>query len=499
MDTATVHYATTPPTTLPTAPSADRPTRPLPPSRRAGRAWVALALPVLVVLYLVLAGTDLPQDARNTLVVFAAAVLAWAFSGLDDTYIGLAAAVALVLLGAIGSDPFFAALGGETIWLLVAAFVLAHGLTRTGLPTRFAILLCARASTVRGLAHLTTAMLILTALAIPSTSGRAALALPVFLALAAALAQRPAVVRAFALLFPTVVLLSAVATLIGAGAHLISNQLLATATGDGIGYAHWLLLGLPFAVVSSHLATELVLLLMTSRTERRQALHLDRDQLAADAGAEVHGPLSPVQARALAILGATIVLWCTETLHGLSPALVALIGALLICAPRLGSTKLGDALPTVPWSLLMFMVSTAVLGMALRSSGAARWLGAGVFDGIRPEIFLAAAVAISAAAHLVLQSRSARSSVLVPLLIPLAGGFGMNPAAVVFASTVAAGFCHTLPSSAKPVAMFAAVEGVPTYRRSDLVRLSTFLGPAMVALVLTFAVAVWPRLGLPVH
>lgn len=495
MGTATVHYATTPPTTPPTSP----PTRPTRPRQRAGRAWAALALPALILLYLVLAGTDLPQDGRNTLVVFAAAVLAWMFSGLDDTYIGLAAAVTLVLIGAIGSDSFFAALGGETVWLLIAAFVLAHGLTRTGLPTRFAILLCGKASTVRGLAHLTTAALIVTAVAVPSTSGRAALALPVFLALAAALADRPAVVRAFALLFPTVVLLSAVATLIGAGAHLISNQLLTAATGDGIGYAHWLLLGLPFAVVSSHLAAEIVLLLMTSQADRRQPLHLDRDQLATTARTGIHGPLSPEQARALGILGATVTLWCTEALHGLSPALVALLGALLISAPKLGSTKLGEALCTVPWSLLMFMVSTAVLGMALSSSGAARWLGAGMFDGIRPEIFLAAVVAVSAGAHLVLQSRSARSSVLVPLLIPLASAFGMDPASVVFASTVAAGFCHTLPSSAKPVAMFAAIQGVPTYRRSDLVRLSAFVGPAMVALVLTFAVAVWPQLGLPTH
>ncbi|MFC6094968.1 sensor histidine kinase [Saccharothrix lopnurensis] len=83
------------------------------------------------------------------------------------------------------------------------------------------------------------------------------------------------------MLFPTVVLLSAVSTLIGAGAHLIADQLLRDAAGEGIGFLRWLLLGLPLAVVSCHLAAEVVLLLFTSRADRRDRLDWSRDALAA--------------------------------------------------------------------------------------------------------------------------------------------------------------------------------------------------------------------------
>ncbi|MBK1788395.1 SLC13 family permease [Prauserella cavernicola] len=442
----------------------------------------------------------LPVDGWITLGVFGVAVLAWMFSRLDDTYIGLAAVLVLIGAGVLHSGELFGALGSETIWLLIAAFVLAAALTSTGLPTRFALALCGNARTVRGLVHRVTAALVVTSLAVPATSGRAALALPVFVALATALAGRDAVVRALALLFPTVILLSAVATLTGAGAHVITSQLLADATGSGIGYAHWLLLGMPFAVLSSHLAAELVLLLMTRRTDRRNPIGLDPVHVADLAGVRVSGPLTPEQRRALGVLSLVIVLWCTESLHGASPALVALVGAVLATSPRLGTTSFGPALASVPWSLLLFMVTTAVLGTALTSSGAAAWLGGSLAAGIGDELaFLAVVVALSAAAHLVLQSRSARSSVLVPLVIPLAMVAGLNPAAIAFASTAAAGFCHTLPSSAKPVAMFAAVEGVPTYRRGDLLRLSAVLGPLVILLVLVFALAVWPALGLPLR
>lgn len=442
----------------------------------------------------------LPAYGWLTLGVFCVAVLAWMFSSLDDTLIGLAAVLVLVGAGVLHSNELFAALGAETIWLLVAAFVLAAGLTATGLPTRFALALCGRARTVRGLAHRVTAALVLTSFAVPATSGRAALALPVFLALARALADREPVVRAFSLLFPTVVLLSAVATLTGAGAHVITSQLLQGATGSGIGYAHWLVLGLPFAVLSSHLAAELVLLLMTRRPDRRRPLGLDAAHIAELSGTRTAGPLTAAQRRALGVLLLVVALWCTEPWHGASPALVALAGAVLITSPKVGTTSFGPALATVPWSLLLFMVGTATLGTALTSSGAAAWLGGFLTGHLADErVFLVVVVAVSAVAHLVLQSRSARSSVLVPLVIPLATVAGLNPAAVAFASTAAAGFCHTLPSSAKPVAMFAMVEEAPTYRRSDLLCLSAVLGPLVILLVLAFALTVWPALGMPLR
>ena len=60
-----------------------------------------------------------------TLIIFITSVWAWAFTNVDDTYISLGAATALVLTGALSPDEMFASLGDDTIWLLVAAFVIA--------------------------------------------------------------------------------------------------------------------------------------------------------------------------------------------------------------------------------------------------------------------------------------------------------------------------------------------------------------------------------------
>ncbi|MER6087805.1 SLC13 family permease [Streptomyces bluensis] len=460
---------------------------------------VALCVALSLCALLVVPGnfSGLGGDARLTLAVFVLATCTWIATPIDDTYIALGAGLALTVTGVISSDTLFGTLGDSTVWLLICAFVLAAAVSRTGLAGRAAVFLVGGARTVRQLTHLTTAALVVTAFAVPATSGRAALALPVFLALAKALSDRKRLVVMLALLFPTVILLSAVATLIGAGAHLITVSVLWEATGDRIGFTEWLLLGLPLAVVSSHLAAEAVLLTTTRRADRRGPVHITAEQIQQHSDRPVTGPWSQAESRCALLLATVVVLWCAEPLHRVPPAVVALIGAVVASSPALGTVRLKDALKTVPWSLLLFMAATMAMGVALADSGAAKWLVSGLPGGVSPAVFLIVVIVVSTAAHLVLQSRSARSSVLVPLVVAAAVGAGVNPVAAALASTAAAGFCHTLPASAKPVTLFAEIPGTPTYTPSDLLRLSAVLAPLTAALVLLFAVAVWPLLGVP--
>ncbi|WP_447036923.1 SLC13 family permease [Streptomyces sp. DSM 118878] len=465
--------------------------------RRALTLCVALSVCALLVVPGNFPG--LGGDARITLAVFTFATCAWVGTPIDDTYIALGAGLALTATGVISSDTLFGTLGDETVWLLICAFVLAAAVARSGLAGRAAAFLVSGARSVRQLTHLTTAALVVTAFAVPATSGRAALALPVFLALAKVLADRKRLVVMLALLFPTVILLSAVATLIGAGAHLITVSVLWEATGERIGFTQWLLLGLPLAVASSHLAAEAVLLTTTRRADRSGPVRITVEQLQAHSEQPVSGPWEPAETRCALLLATVVALWCSEPLHQVPPAVVALIGAVVAASPALGTVRLKDALKTVPWALLLFMAATMAMGVALADSGAAKWLVGGLPLDVPPWLFLTVVVLLSTAAHLVLQSRSARSSVLVPLVVAAAAGAGVNPVAAALASTAAAGFCHTLPASAKPVTLFADIPGTPTYTPRDLLRLSAVLAPLTAALVLLFAVTLWPLLGVPVR
>ncbi len=500
---AVVRWATTPPRSPGEAP----PGRP-PLLRRV--PWGATITGILLLAFVAWCGSSalgpgatLSAHGALTLAVFAVAIWLWIFSSIGDTYVALGAAVILVILGVLPDELLFTSLGEDTVWLLLAAFVIAAGITASGLSTRAAAFIVTGASTPRQLAHLTTAALVATAFAVPSTSGRAALAVPVFVALATVLAQRRRIVLALALLFPSVILLSAVASLLGAGAHLITSQILTTSGYEGFTFASWLLAGLPLALAASHLCTEIILLLFTTRADRREPVHVTLEEMQRHASVPITGSLTVAQSRSALLIAAVVILWCTEPLHGLHPAVVALLGSLVVASPRFGSVGLGKALKAVPWSMLMFMAATLTLGSALVESGAAQWLASRVLGPVASAgtsagwVFVVIIVLVSTGAHLVIQSRSARSAVLVPLVVSLAPGVGVDPVAAAFASTAAAGFCHTLTSSAKPVTIFSGIEGIDSYEPRHLLRLSAVLAPMSAVLVLVFAALIWPAMGMP--
>jgi len=224
------------------------------PRLRAGRplAVTLVAVGVAAAAWLSLPGLEV--SARLALVAFGLAIVGWTLTDLDDTFVSLAAAALLVLAGAVTPDTLFASMGDSTIWLLLASFVVAAAVTGSGLAQRLVIRVAARARTVAQLCWLLTAMVMATAFVIPATSGRAALMVPIFTALAASIGDRR-ITKAFALLFPTIVLLSAVASLLGAGAHLVAAELIASLGGQRVGFARWLMLGLPFAACSCALAS----------------------------------------------------------------------------------------------------------------------------------------------------------------------------------------------------------------------------------------------------
>lgn len=90
----------------------------------SGRALGLGALVVFAAIVLV-APSRLPVDARIAFVVFAAAVYGWVGTDLNDTFVALAAALSLTLTGVDEPDEFFESLGDPTVWLLLAAFLVA--------------------------------------------------------------------------------------------------------------------------------------------------------------------------------------------------------------------------------------------------------------------------------------------------------------------------------------------------------------------------------------
>jgi di/tricarboxylate transporter len=459
------------------------------PAWRTLRPVLAAALLVAVALAALVGWPETDARLRWTASVLAAATVAWTLLRADETRVALLAALALLAGGAVTPATFYAALGHEVVWLMLGAFVMAVAWKQTGLVERGVAMLSLRVRRVAPLFRVLTLAIAATALVVPSTSARAALLLPVFLALAPLMPGERAV-RGLALLFPSVILLSAGISLLGAGAHLVAVDALQRVQGHAPGFLGWLLLAGPFGLLSSLLACELILRTVL-RADDREAVLPGRPAQGGPKAAPT--PLTREQRATLAVQGLVIAAWCTPQLHGVPVPVVALAGALLMTWPRLTGVDLKQALRQVEWPLLLFLAATLVMAQALVDSGAAAALASGLREGLAldrwpPAALVGAVSAIALLSHLVVTSRTARASLLIVLVaLPLAQP-AVPAALLILCVTLGSGFCQTLPVSAKPVALFTGPQAASP---ADLLRLSLLLALPLWALLWGFAWYVW--------
>jgi solute carrier family 13 (sodium-dependent dicarboxylate transporter), member 2/3/5 len=430
---------------------------------------------------------DLGAEARMSLIVTVLTMIGWTLTRLPESLVALSAALALVLTGTVGEDRLYAALGSDLVWLLLAAFIIAAVIKESGLAERMVAPLTARRPRFAAFALALAIAIALTALILPSTSGRAALLLPVFLAMIPLLPDAR-LARALALVFPTVILLSAGGSLIGAGAHLIAVEAMVAAGAPRLGYLDWLLLGGPLATLASVAGVALILWLFVPR-----ALWSLRMTAAAPAG-----PRTAQQSRILLVIATLVALWLGEAWHGLGMSLVAMLGALVLMTRPFTRRKTKDLFRAVDVELILYMTATMLLAQAVTDTGADRWLASQAMSTLPagllasgPGVAIALSV-IAVVAHLAIASRSARAAILIPAVALPMAGLGHDATLMILIAVMGTGFCQTLMSSAKPVAIFGLREEAG-FTRADLLRLALPLGVAKTCLLVAFALFVWPQ------
>lgn len=468
---------------------------PTSPARRRRFRWVVdAALPLAlasVAGVAVLLPADLPGPARLALFAFAVAVILWSTTHLAAEYVALCAVLLLILARGGPQGWLFDALASDVVWLMIGAFVLGAAIEETGLAARLTQVVVERARTVRGMFWVVTVALLPLSFFLPSTSGRAAVALPVFRAVAGAADDRR-ITRALALLMPTVILVATISTLIGAGSHLIANDLLRQSSGRELSFARWTLYGLPFGVAAGAAACWVVLRLFLDGERRARPLRVPPGR---------RRPLSRAERRTLGVLGLLVALWLTEGLHGLEIATVTVAGTVLLTLPGVGVLPWQRGLKAVSWNLVLFVGAALVLGRALIETGAAPWIIerlfalSGLAGATSPLLILLLLSFLCLTSHVYLTSHTARAAALVPPLLYLGSSLGLDPVAVLFIGTVGMDYCLTFPVSSKALLMFQELDG-ETYQPADLLRLSAVLLPVHLVLIVLFYYGYWQWVGL---
>lgn len=244
-----------------------------------------------------------------------------------------------------------------------------------------------------------------------------------------------------------------IATLIGTPPNALLAAYLKDSHGIEVGFAQWMLVGLPVSVS---------LLMFTWWWLCRRPLPRAVDAQASGEVAEL-GAITPPQRRVLVLFLLTAAAWIAQPLlarglPGLSDTGIAMIaGLLLFVLPagqdraRLLSWKDAEQLP---WGILLLFGGGLALAAAIQGTGLASWIAAGI--GQLQLLPTLAVVTVVVAVILFLtevSSNTATTAAFLPLMGALAMAQGASPLLYAVPAALAASCAFMMPVATPPNAV----------------------------------------------
>jgi sodium-dependent dicarboxylate transporter 2/3/5 len=209
-------------------------------------------------------------------------------------------------------------------------------------------------------------------------------------------------------------------------------------------------------------------------------------------------PFAPAERRTLAILTLTALLWLTDAVHHLSPAIPAIIGATLLLLPGTGVLDWKSFEQRLSWGLILTVGTSLSLAALMTRSGAAAWLGQ-LFTAhlsslaAAPLVLIVAMVLAAVVVHLAITNLAACIALLLPINATIAESAGINPVVtgLILTMVVDAVILYPVQTAANLMAYESGY-----FDLADVLK----LGLGMLGLSLLVALLVlpyWAMLGLP--
>ena len=211
-------------------------------------------------------------------------------------------------------------------------------------------------------------------------------------------------------------------------------------------------------------------------------------------------PLSPPEIRTLLVLGATSALWLSDAIHGLSPAVPALLAAIVLLSPKVGVLSWKTFEAKLSWGLILTVGASLSLARLMSATGAAGWLGQQFTGHLAllaeaPPVLIVALVLSVALIHLAITNLAACIALLLPVTATIAEAAGLNPVlcGLVVTIVVDAVILYPVQTAANLLAYESGYFDAADVRRLGLGML--VITGAVVLLVLPY----WAMLGMPLR
>ena len=439
------------------------------------------------------APVGLEPTTRHALAIATLMIVAWITQAAEYALAGL---VGCFLFWALHVTTFSVAFGGfanDTAWFLFGALLLGTVATRSGVARRLAYLVMLRVGITypRILLGLIVTDLLLT-LVVPSGIARVVILAAIALGLAEAFGAGRGSNVARGMFLVITYTANIFDKMIIAGAASITARGLIERVGEvEVLWSLWALAFLPCSLLTVLVAWRLTIWLYPpeSVTLARGYDYLE-DEL------RRMGPWSALERRSAILIAAAVLLWVTDFLHHVSPAVIGIGAGLLALLPHVGVLETEDMkrLNYLP----VFFVATAVsMGGVLEATKALDVLTGVAFAFMQPlmtNIFTTTVVMYWTAFvyHFFLASEISMLATSIPLVMGLAKAQAMSPLLLGMIWTFAAGGKLFVYQSGVLVVGYSYGYFAPR----DLLRIGLALTIAEFVILLLLVPFYWPLLGI---
>jgi di/tricarboxylate transporter len=384
---------------------------------------LTLGVAVAAILYL-LPLEGLSQQGRACLSLTLMTVIFWAFQIAQAGYISGLLLGLMVICKVADPATVFSAWTGTTMYLIIGAYLIASAVKHSGLGERIAywfILHVMRS--YRSVIIAIFAMTFILSILIPHPWPRAFLIMSVMgeVIKNAKIGNRDATHIGYAVFAASV----PVSAIFLTGDSTI-NPLVAQYAGVHVGWFDWLrLMGVP-GIVASVLICAAFLLVF------RPGEKITIDKESARIRLTGMGKLNTKEILVLGWLSVAIVLWATDSLHGIDIGWVTLIVAMLMAMPIAGGLLTPQTWSEVPVQVLVFITAAIAIGRVGGATGMNQWIAATLLPSAVPGNPLLLAVMIGGIAvilHMLLGSVIAVMGVAIPAILAYTLPMGINPLA----------------------------------------------------------------------
>ena len=430
--------------------------------------WMAIAGGPLAILAFVLFNWVIDIDFLKTqaeasmLAIFVAGLILWMTEAIPNYLTSLVIILAIVLTGVTSQKVAFAQLGHPVMWLNILSFVLASMLVKTRVAKRFALWFVLKfGKSAGGIFFSFIVINIVLSAFISATTAKASILLPIFMVVAAIYGASDGNRNNFGrnLVLQNLFQINVGATgfLTGSGAHLLAISLFMGAYGSGIGYSEWFVACFPLTVIMIILGwfIGVKVIFPMKPEERKPQIEGGMEKLQSELDAM--GKMTLEEYKAIAIFVGVLLLWATDSLHGIDATVVAFIGAVVALMPGIGVVKWNDV--DIPWHLMLFSAGAYTLGAGLDATKLPETLVNVGFDGLGITadtpfwVLYVVLTFLMMFSGLVFQSKTMRTLIFVPIAIGVEQKFGFPMLSLAFPVAMLIEHVYVLPFNSKPAAL----------------------------------------------